>query len=57
MRAHCAVLLICLAAGTLESASAEPFVPSNPSLVVLHVPADPAVKRLASLEAALRDRS
>ena len=54
MRAHYAVLLICLAAGTLEPASAAPFVPSNPSLVVLHVPANPAVERLASLEAALR---
>ncbi len=55
MRTTCATLFICLAAGAWAIASAEPFVPSDPSLVVLHVPADPALKRLASLEATLRD--
>ncbi len=55
MQAICAALVICLAGATLPTiACAEPFVPRDASLVVLRVPADPALKRLASLEAALR---
>ena len=51
MRALCAALLIGLAAGT--PASAEPFVPSDPSIIVLQVSKDPALQRIAALEAAL----
>jgi tetratricopeptide (TPR) repeat protein len=55
MQVTCAALLTCLAGAAMPAiASAEPFVPGDASLVVLQVPADPALKRLASLEAALR---
>jgi tetratricopeptide (TPR) repeat protein len=52
MRATRAILL-CLVIGKTGFAHAAPFVPSDPSLIVLRVSSDPALKRIALLEAEL----
>ena len=52
MRATRAILL-CLVIGTPGFAHAAPFLPSDPSFIVLRVSSDPALKRIALLEAEL----
>jgi tetratricopeptide (TPR) repeat protein len=52
MRATRAILL-CLVIGTPGFAHAAPFLPSDPSFIVLRISSDPALKRIALLEAEL----